>query len=102
MWPMGQTWRPASEIRSSPIRQDQSTLGLSLMKWRGDLALGANLQSQFSVGRNSKMAVRIGLNNKLSGQIAVQTGSSGQLQIALVCILPVAATIFRTIWPGEL
>ncbi|RWR76548.1 translocase of chloroplast 159, chloroplastic [Cinnamomum micranthum f. kanehirae] len=85
-----------------PIGQDQSTLGLSLMKWRGDLALGANLQSQFSVGRNSKMAVRIGLNNKLSGQITVRTSSSEQLQIALVGILPVAATIFRTIWPGEL
>eukprot|EP00268_Persea_americana_P067715 TRINITY_DN934_c2_g1_i11.p1 TRINITY_DN934_c2_g1~~TRINITY_DN934_c2_g1_i11.p1 ORF type:complete len:1479 (-),score=415.35 TRINITY_DN934_c2_g1_i11:725-5161(-) len=82
-----------------PIGQDQSTLGLSLMKWRGDLALGANLQSQFSVGRNSKMAIRIGLNNKLSGQITVRTSSSEQLQIALVGILPVATTIFRTIWP---
>ncbi|CAI0460262.1 unnamed protein product, partial [Linum tenue] len=39
-----------------PIGQDQSSLGLSLVKWRGDLAVAANLQSQFSVGRSSKIA----------------------------------------------
>lgn len=83
-----------------PIGQDQSTLGLSLVKWRGDLALGANLQSQFSIGRSSKMAVRVGLNNKLSGQITVKTSSSEQLQIALVGILPVAMAIYKAIWPG--
>ncbi|KAL5983783.1 hypothetical protein ACLOJK_017875 [Asimina triloba] len=84
-----------------PIGQDQSTLGLSLMRWRGDLALGANLQSQFSVGRNSKMALRLGLNNKLSGQITVRTSSSENVQIALVGAIPIAAAILRTIWPSE-
>ncbi|KAJ9696480.1 hypothetical protein PVL29_008619 [Vitis rotundifolia] len=83
-----------------PIGQDQSTLGLSLVKWRGDLALGANLQSQFSIGRSSKMAVRVGLNNKLSGQITVKTSSSEQLQIALVGIIPVVMGIYKAIWPG--
>ncbi|PAL72501.1 hypothetical protein CEJ83_20125, partial [Acinetobacter baumannii] len=68
--------------------------------WRGDLALGANLQSQFSVGRSSKMAIRAGLNNKLSGQISVRTSSSDQLQIALLGILPVAMTIYKSIRPG--
>lgn len=83
-----------------PIGQDQSTLGLSLMKWRGDLALGANLQSQMSIGRSSKMSVRVGLNNKLSGQITVRTSSSEQLQLALVGILPIAISIYRSIWPS--
>lgn len=83
-----------------PIGQDQSSLGLSLVKWRGDLALGANLQSQFSIGRNSKMSIRAGLNNKLSGQISVRTSSSDQLQIALLGILPVARTIYKCIRPG--
>ncbi|XP_008790222.2 translocase of chloroplast 101, chloroplastic-like [Phoenix dactylifera] len=87
--------------KDHPIGQALSTLGLSLMRWRGDLALGANLQSQFSVGRNSKMAVRVGLNNKLSGQITVRTSTSEQLQIALVGILPIAVSIFRSLQPGE-
>ncbi|XP_031280532.1 translocase of chloroplast 159, chloroplastic [Pistacia vera] len=83
-----------------PIGQDQSSLGLSLVKWRGDLALGANLQSQFSVGRGSKIAVRAGLNNKLSGQISVRTSTSDQLQIALLGIVPVVMTIYKSLRPG--
>ena len=83
-----------------PIGQDQSSLSLSLVKWRGDLALGANLQSQFSVGRGYKVAVRAGLNNKLSGQISVRTSSSDQLQIALIAILPIAKAIYKNFWPG--
>ncbi|XP_071721909.1 translocase of chloroplast 159, chloroplastic-like [Rutidosis leptorrhynchoides] len=82
-----------------PIGQDQSSLSLSLVKWRGDLALGANLQSQFSVGRASKIAVRAGLNNKLSGQVSVRTSTSDQLQIALFGIVPVVMAIFKTIRP---
>ncbi|KAI3988939.1 hypothetical protein MKX01_016510 [Papaver californicum] len=83
-----------------PIGQDQSTLGLSLMKWRGDLAVGGNFQSQISVGRSSKVSVRVGLNNKLSGQITVRTSSSEQLQLALVGLLPIAVSIYRTLFPG--
>ncbi|KAI4329763.1 hypothetical protein MLD38_028111 [Melastoma candidum] len=83
-----------------PIGQDQSSLGLSLVKWRGDLALGANLQSQFSIGRGSKVAVRAGLNNKLSGQITVRTSTSDQLQIALLGILPVISTIYKSLKPA--
>ncbi|XP_027345719.1 translocase of chloroplast 159, chloroplastic-like [Abrus precatorius] len=83
-----------------PIGQDQSALSFSLVKWRGDLALGANLQSQFSVGRSYKMAVRAALNNKLSGQITVRTSSSDQVQIALLAILPIARAIYKNFWPG--
>ncbi|KDP28139.1 hypothetical protein JCGZ_13910 [Jatropha curcas] len=83
-----------------PIGQDQSSLGLSLVKWRGDLALGANLQSQFSIGRSSKIAVRAGLNNKMSGQLTVRTSSSEQLQLALVGLLPIAMSIYKSFRPG--
>ncbi|XP_062108645.1 translocase of chloroplast 159, chloroplastic [Humulus lupulus] len=81
-----------------PIGQDQSNLGLSLMKSKGDLALTAFLQSQFSVGRSSKMAIHIGLNHRRSGQITIKTSSANQLQIALVGILPIMFSIFRSIY----
>ncbi|RLM93726.1 hypothetical protein C2845_PM08G17240 [Panicum miliaceum] len=84
-----------------PIGQSLSTLGLSLMKWRRDLALGANLQSQFPIGRGSKVAVRLGLNNKLSGQITIRTSTSEQVQIALLGLVPVAASIYRSFRPSE-
>lgn len=83
-----------------PIGQDQSSLGLSLVKWRGDLALGANLQSQISLGRSYKVAVRAGLNNKMSGQITVRTSSSEQFQIALMGLLPIAMSIYKSLRPG--
>lgn len=83
-----------------PKRQDQSSLGLSLMKWRGDLALTAALQSQFSIGRSSKLAIHVGLNNKRSGQITIKTSSSDQLQMALAVILPFAVPIIRSFFPG--
>ncbi|CAL0301032.1 unnamed protein product [Lupinus luteus] len=82
-----------------PIGQDQSSLSLSLVKWRGDLALGANFQSQFSIGRNYKMAVQATMNNRQSGQISVRTSSSDQLQIALLAILPIARAIYKNFWP---
>lgn len=82
-----------------PVGQDQSSLGLSLMKWRNDLIWGCNLQSQFSVGRNSKIAVRAGLNSKKSGQITVRTSTSDQLLIAIVGLLPIARAIMMTLFP---
>ncbi|CAL5097002.1 unnamed protein product [Urochloa decumbens] len=84
-----------------PIGQSLSTLGISLMKWHQNLALGANLQSQFSIGRDSKMALRLGLNNKLSGHITVKTSTSEQIQIALLGLVPVAASIYRSFRPRE-
>lgn len=83
-----------------PIEQDQSSLSLSMLNWRGDSTLMANLESQLSIGRGSKMAVRVGLNNKRSGQITVKLSNSEQLQLALFGILPVAMSIFRRIYPG--
>ncbi|CAN4091441.1 unnamed protein product [Withania somnifera] len=82
-----------------PIGQVQSTLSLSVIKWRGDLALGFNSMAQFSVGRNSKVAVRAGINNKLSGQVTVRTSSSDHLSLALTAIVPTAIAIYRKLWP---
>ncbi|KAL2510555.1 Translocase of chloroplast [Abeliophyllum distichum] len=84
----------------SPMGQVQSTLSMSVIKWRGDLALGFNSLAQFSIGRNSKVAVRAGINNKLSGQITVRTSNSENLSLALAAIIPTAISIYRKLWPG--
>ncbi|MCD7468550.1 hypothetical protein HAX54_006894 [Datura stramonium] len=82
-----------------PIGQVQSTLSMSVIKWRGDLALGFNSMAQFAVGRNSKVAVRAGINNKLSGQVTVRTSSSDHLSLALTAVIPTAIAIYRKLWP---
>eukprot|EP01018_Ginkgo_biloba_P029651 Gb_20310 [translate_table: standard] len=76
-----------------PIGRSQSTLGLSIMDWHGDLAIGCNLQSQFPVGRNTTMVARANLNNRGAGQVSIRLSSSEQLQIALIGLIP----IFRTL-----
>ncbi|XP_074268357.1 translocase of chloroplast 159, chloroplastic-like [Silene latifolia] len=84
-----------------PIGQEQSSFTLSLMKWRGDLAVGGNLQSQISVGRNSKMVVRAALNNKMSGQVTVRTSSSDHLSIALAGLIPIVVAIYQKLRSGD-
>ncbi|CAA6662052.1 unnamed protein product [Spirodela intermedia] len=74
-----------------PIGQDLSTLGLSLMRWRVSVL----------IGRGTKMTTRVGLNNKRSGQITIRINSSEQLQIALMGILPVVASIYRGIFSED-
>jgi Toc86/159 family protein import component len=95
----GANFEVCLKSKDFPIEKDQSTLGLSLMKWRGDLGLMANLQSQFSIGRNSKMAVRVGMNNKRSGQVTIKTSSS-EMQVALIAIVPIVTSLLRSIYNG--
>ncbi|XP_075524187.1 translocase of chloroplast 159, chloroplastic [Primulina tabacum] len=83
-----------------PIGQVQSTFSMSIIKWKGDLALGFNTLAQFSVGRNSKVAVRAGINNKLSGQVTVRTSSSEHISLALAAIIPTAISIYKKLWAG--
>ncbi|KAF5736989.1 translocase of chloroplast chloroplastic-like [Tripterygium wilfordii] len=61
----------------------------------------ANLQSRFSIGRSSKMAVRVGLNNNQSGKITVKVSSLEQFQIIVLGILPIAVSIFRSMFSGS-
>ncbi|RZC44871.1 hypothetical protein C5167_037824 [Papaver somniferum] len=71
-----------------PLGRALSTLGLSVMDWHGDLAIGCNIQSQIPVGRSSNLIARANLNNRGSGQVSIRLNTSEQLQIALIGLLP--------------
>jgi len=71
-----------------PLIQNLTTLGLSVMDWHGDLAVGGNLQSQFMVGK-TMVVVRGNLNNRGAGQISLRASSSEQFQMALIGIIPI-------------
>ncbi|KAI4299882.1 hypothetical protein L6164_033303 [Bauhinia variegata] len=77
-----------------PLGRSLSTLGLSVMDWHGDLAIGCNLQSQIPVGRYTNLIARGNLNNRGAGQISIRLNSSEQLQIALIGLLPLVKKIF--------
>lgn len=71
-----------------PLGRSLSTLGLSVMDWHGDLAIGLNVQSQIPVGRSSNLIARANLNNRGAGQVSIRLNSSEQIQIALVGLVP--------------
>ncbi|XP_077246557.1 translocase of chloroplast 120, chloroplastic-like [Tasmannia lanceolata] len=81
--------------KDHPIGRTLSTLGLSIMDWHGDLAIGCNVQSQFPVGRTTNMIARANLNNKGSGQVSIRLNSSEQLQMALIALIPVFRNIIK-------
>ncbi|CAN6481355.1 unnamed protein product [Victoria cruziana] len=76
-----------------PIGRTLSTLGLSIMDWHGDLAVGCSLQSQFPVGRGTNIMGRANLNNRGAGQVSVRWNSSEQFHIALIALLPLMRSI---------
>ncbi|XVF67894.1 hypothetical protein PTKIN_Ptkin10aG0158700 [Pterospermum kingtungense] len=71
-----------------PLGRSLSTLGLSVMDWHGDLAIGCNIQSQVPVGRSTNFIARANLNNRGAGQVSIRINSSEQLQLALISLLP--------------
>eukprot|EP00850_Spirogloea_muscicola_P002456 SM000009S23585 [mRNA] locus=s9:902015:907983:+ [translate_table: standard] len=70
-----------------PIDKTVTVLGLSIMDWQGDLAIGGNLQSQFQVGK-TMMVARANLNNRGAGQINLRASSNEQLQMAIIGLVP--------------
>ncbi|XP_010263295.1 PREDICTED: translocase of chloroplast 120, chloroplastic-like [Nelumbo nucifera] len=74
--------------RDYPLGRTLSILGLSIMDWHGDLAIGCNVQSQFPIGQSTNMIARANLNNKGAGQVSIRLNSSEQLQIALIALVP--------------
>lgn len=76
-----------------PLGRFLSTIGLSVMDWHGDLAIGWNAQSQIPIGRFTNLIGRVNLNNKGSGQVSVRLNSSEQLQIALVALVPLVSKV---------
>ncbi|GAV84276.1 AIG1 domain-containing protein/DUF3406 domain-containing protein [Cephalotus follicularis] len=77
-----------------PLGRSLSTLGLSVMDWHGDLAIGGNIQSQIPVGRTTNLIARANLNNRGAGQISIRLNSSEQLQIALIALVPILKRLF--------
>lgn len=77
-----------------PLGRSLSTLGLSVMDWHGDLAVGCNVQSQVPIGRSTNLIARANLNNRGVGQISIRINSSEQLQIALIGLIPLLKKLF--------
>ncbi|XP_055822732.1 translocase of chloroplast 120, chloroplastic-like [Solanum dulcamara] len=87
--------------KDHPLGRFLSTLGLSVMDWHGDLAIGCNSQTQIPVGRYTNLIGRVNINNKGSGQVSIRLNSSEQLQIALISLLPLVRKLISYTQPVQ-
>ncbi|KAK4424072.1 Translocase of chloroplast, chloroplastic [Sesamum alatum] len=79
--------------KDHPLGRFLATLGLSVMDWHGDLAVGCNSQTQIPIGRDTNLIGRFNINNRGSGQFSVRINSSEQLQIVLVGLIPLVKKV---------
>ncbi|XP_062214051.1 translocase of chloroplast 101, chloroplastic-like [Phragmites australis] len=86
--------------KNYPVGQGLATLGASLVRWRKEWTMAANLDSQFSVGRTSNMAVHVDVNNKLTGRVSIKANTSEQLKIALLGICSATMYLWNRMHPG--
>ncbi|KAL3637346.1 hypothetical protein CASFOL_019645 [Castilleja foliolosa] len=80
--------------KDHPLGRFLTTLGLSVMDWHGDLAIGCNCQTQMPIGRHTNLIGRFNLNNRGSGQFSLKINSSEQLQIVLIGLIPLLKKVF--------
>ncbi|KAK4405335.1 Translocase of chloroplast, chloroplastic [Sesamum angolense] len=81
--------------KDHPLGRFLATLGISVMDWHGDLAVGCNSQTQIPIGRHTNLIGRFNINNKGSGQFSLRINSSEQLQIVLVGLIPLVNALIR-------
>ncbi|CAN4107385.1 unnamed protein product [Withania somnifera] len=87
--------------KDHPLGRFLSTLGLSVMDWHGDLAIGCNSQTQIPIGRYTNLIGRVNINNKGSGQVSIRLNSSEQLQIALISLIPLFRKLLNYSQPAQ-
>lgn len=87
--------------KDHPLGRFLSTLGLSVMDWHGDLAIGCNSQTQIPIGRYTNLIGRVNINNKGSGQVSIRLNSSEQLQIALISLIPLVRKLISYSQPAQ-
>ncbi|XP_002969578.2 translocase of chloroplast 120, chloroplastic [Selaginella moellendorffii] len=79
-----------------PVDRTNCTLGLSVMNWTAkDIAYGINLHSQIHLG-GTAMVVRGNANNRGTGQISIKVNSTDRIQLALLGLLPVIRSLWRS------
>ncbi|KAH7352561.1 hypothetical protein KP509_19G051800 [Ceratopteris richardii] len=78
------------------VNHSLSSLGLSIMNWHGDLAVGGNLQIQVQMGK-ILYTCRANLNNKGAGQINIRANSSDQVNMVLIGLIPFIRTFINNV-----
>jgi hypothetical protein len=78
-----------------------TTVGASFMKWRGDVALGGNVQTQMNVGKDTQVTARANLNSRGSGQLTLRASTNEKMQLGLLGAVPIVCALFTRLLEGR-
>ncbi|ACO65893.1 chloroplast envelope protein translocase family [Micromonas commoda] len=80
-----------------PGNPNSSTVGMSFMNWRGDVALGGNAMSSITLGRDTQLTARANLNSRGAGQLTLRATTNERLQLASLGLVPLLAALIGRI-----
>ena len=76
-----------------PANPNSSTVGMSFMNWRGDVALGGNAMSSITLGKDTQLTARANLNSRGAGQLVLRATTNERLQLASLGLVPIVCTL---------
>ena len=76
-----------------PSNPNSSTVGMSFMNWRGDVALGGNAMSSITLGKDTQLTARANLNSRGAGQLVLRATTNERLQLAGLGLVPIICTL---------
>ena len=76
-----------------PANPNSSTVGMSFMNWRGDVALGGNAMSSITLGKDTQLTARANLNSRGAGQLVLRATTNERLQLAGLGLVPIVCTL---------
>ena len=80
-----------------PSNPNSSTVGMSFMNWRGDVALGGNAMSSITLGKDTQLTARANLNSRGAGQLTLRATTNERLQLAGLGLVPIFCALLGRI-----
>ncbi|KAH7861571.1 hypothetical protein Vadar_027894 [Vaccinium darrowii] len=81
--------------RDYPVRNESSSVTLTVLSFKKDTVLGGSFQTDFRLSRGTGMSVSGNLNSRKMGQVCVKTSSSDHVEIALFAVVSICRALLR-------
>ncbi|KAL2228799.1 translocase of chloroplast 90, chloroplastic [Sesamum indicum] len=78
-----------------PIRDDKTSLSMTLLSFKKETVLGGNIQSDFRLSRGTRMSINANVNTQKMGQLCVKMNSSEHMEIALLAAISLLRSLLQ-------
>ncbi|KAK4431781.1 Translocase of chloroplast, chloroplastic [Sesamum alatum] len=91
----GGTFETILKGKDYPVRDDKTSLSMTILSFKRDTVLGGNIQSDFRLSRGTRMSINANINTQKMGQVCVKMNSSEHMEIALLAAISVFRSLLR-------